>query len=746
MNDSAGLRRWELWGMVVLLLAAAALRLVALRDVPPGLRYDELLDYRMAKRVLAGERPLYFTESLSWGEEALFPYAQAAVIALTKACDWSLRLPAALFGLLGVLATWLAARRLWGPRVAMLAGATLTVSFWSVFYSREGIRVIAVTPFHGLMVYFVWRGLERLVEQHRSGLSLSQGTAGGPATAGSSPLKRGVRAAGDSPLKRGVRAAGDSPLKRGVRTAGGSPLKRGVRIPVCCSSGLLDFILGGVCLGLPLYVYPAARLVPLLWVALFLYLALFQRPLFRRVWVGLLLGIVVAAVLAAPMLVLVYGPARAEQRIGQLTEAWAALRAGDPEPVFSLSVQALGMFVWRGDQDWLYNVSGRPVFDPLTGICFVVGVVLCAWRWRQARYALLLLWLGAGLAPAMLTPPPASLSHAIAAQPPAYVLLAVGLEALWRAVQKRRAWAGLVLVAGIVAFHGTLSGYAYFVTWAQAPQVRELYQGGITTVARALDAHDPPGPVAVGAPYVNYWHPWNASAFDLALAREDLSVRWFNPAGGWVWPAGTGPATFYFPADPLGPQAFDAELERLFAADATLLPQAGDDFTAFRVAHPAALEEWLDALTVPPLAWPPELAHLPPPALPLVFGERFALLGTELQTSPVPPGGTLRLITCWQVLKADSAPVVAFVHLTSNGQDMWGQYDWLDVRAAGLQPGDRFVQVHVLPVKSETPAGLYHVQLGLYNPATLVRLPIAAGGEATADRVWVGESQIANSE
>ena len=87
MGKTAGLRRWELWGVVVVLLVATALRLGGLRDVPPGLRYDELLDYRMIGRILAGERPLYFAES--WGEEPLFLYLQAATLALTKASDWS---------------------------------------------------------------------------------------------------------------------------------------------------------------------------------------------------------------------------------------------------------------------------------------------------------------------------------------------------------------------------------------------------------------------------------------------------------------------------------------------------------------------------------------------------------------------------------------------------------------------------------------------------------------------------------
>jgi len=677
MDRATKLRRWELWSLVALLLVGAALRLVALVDVPPGLRYDELLNYRMAQRVLAGERPLYFTES--WGEEPFFLYAQAATIALTKECDWSLRLPAALCGLLGVLATWLVARRLFGSRVAMLTAAALAVSFWSIFFSRQGLRVIGITPLSCLMVYFLWRGLERPAEQ------------------------------------------------RWRATA--------------------DFALAGICFGGMFYIYVAARVFPLLPVALALYLALFHRSLFKRVWFGLLLATIVAGLLAAPLLNLVYGGSGTEQRIEQLTGAWTALREGDPRPVFKLAVQAVGMFVWQGERDWLYNVSGRPIFDPLTAICFAVGIMLCIWRWRQPRFALLLLWLGVGIGPAVVVPPPASLSHTIAAQPPAYILMAVGLEALCSMLQKRREWAGPLLAAGIVAFHGSLSYHDYFVTWAGAPEVRELHQGGITAVAHELDARGrplphPPGPVAVGAPYVSYWHPWNSVAFDLALRREDLSVRWFNPAEGWVWPAGAGPVTFYFPTDPLGPQTFDPALKDLFATDAILLPTAGDDFAAFRVAHPAALEERLDGLGDTPVIWPPDLAHLPPPELPLDFGDRFALLAAELREATVPPGGELQLVTYWEVMTANPAPVVAFVHLTCDGRAIWGQQDGLDVRPVGLQPGDRFAQVHLLPVKPETPPGLYHVQLGLYGPDTLLRLPIVTGAQGTADRVWVGEAQV----
>ena len=671
-NSATPLQRWELWAVVACLLLATVLRSAALVDVPPGLRYDELLNFRMAERVLAGDRPLYFTES--WGHEPLFHYGQAAVMALTKACDWSLRLPAVCAGLCSVLTTWLAARRIFGGRVAILAATTLAVSFWSIFYSREGSRVISVTPLFPLMVYFLWRGMER-------------------------------------PSARLWRAPG-------------------------------DFVAAGLCMGSMVYFYVAGRVPPLLPIALAVYLLLFHRTHFRRAWSGLLLSVVVGLLLAAPLLLLLYQNPGMEQRVGQLTDGWSALKGGNPGPILSLSLQALGMFVWQGEKDWLYNVYGRPVLDLLAAICFVLGILLCLWRWRQARFALLLMWFIVGISPAVIVPPAASLTHAIAAQSPVYILMALGIDTLSRVAQNRWRWAGPLLAVGLVAVHGMISGYAYFVVWANAPEVRELYQGGIGAVARELDAHDPPGPVAVGAPYVNYWHPWNVTAFDLMLRRDDLHVRWFNPAGGWVWPAGADPTTFYFPADPLGPQSFDLVLEELFVADAVLLSSATDDFTAYHLFHSVALEKQLSTLARSPVTWPPELAHLGSPRLPLIFGDHFALLGGAPQENVLLPGETLRMVTYWEVLATDPSSIVAFVHLTSDGQDIWGQQDWLDVRTESLLPGDRFAQVHTLQVKGETPPGAYYLQLGLYSPDTLVRQTIRTDGHTTADRVWVARVQV----
>ena len=57
MKDFKFLRRWEMSFLIGLLLAAFALRVLSLDDVPPGLRYDELQNHLMATRVMAGDRP-----------------------------------------------------------------------------------------------------------------------------------------------------------------------------------------------------------------------------------------------------------------------------------------------------------------------------------------------------------------------------------------------------------------------------------------------------------------------------------------------------------------------------------------------------------------------------------------------------------------------------------------------------------------------------------------------------------------
>lgn len=658
--------------MVLLLLLAFALRVVMLDEVPVGLRYDELQNHIMAGRVMAGERPLYFSES--WGHEPLYHYFQAAAMSWFGESDWNLRLPSVFLGVLEVAATWLVARKLFGRRVALLAAAFLTVSFWGIFYSRIGSRVGSTTFFVALMVYFLWQTYRTEWSNKRV--------------------------------------------------------------------GWLTALAGGLMMGTAVYIYVAGRVTFGIFAGFAGYLALFHWRDFRKVWARFLLFGVVGVLVAAPLFMELRRQPALEQRLDLLNQPLDALKQGDPLPVLDLSARAWGMYVVQGEQDWLYNVSGRPIFDVITAIFFLLGVGLALWRWRRSCYALLLIWLLMGTAPAMLAPPEASLTHTIAAQPAAFILLALGAALVWEWLDRRRLSLGFALAVGLVVFYAATSALAYFGTWTNNEEARELYHGGITAVADAIIAEKPQGAIVIGGPYINYWHPWNAVAFDLAMTADVSEVRWFNPAGAWVWPE-AAEALFYFPTAPLAPQQFDPTLETVFLEQAQPLA-ADDDFLAFRLSGSTALDDKVEeAALETAVSFPPDLADLPAPELPVNFGNRLQLMAVEPLHNSAHPGEPLRFVTYWEVLQADAAPLVAFTHLTSDGFDIWGQQDWFDVRMAGLQPGDRFAQIHQVTVNADAPAGNYHFQIGLYNPESLQRLPIILDEAATrADRIWVGEVVI----
>ena len=152
-------RRRVLALMVACLLAAAALRLPALEQVPPGLHYDEAANGVLAADIaLRGERPLFIASYT--GKEALFFYGAALLMRLLGDSVFALRLAAAFFGLLTVAATyWLGRELLADRRVAVVAAALVAASFWHLLLSRVGFRAISQPLLQALAVAALFRGL-----------------------------------------------------------------------------------------------------------------------------------------------------------------------------------------------------------------------------------------------------------------------------------------------------------------------------------------------------------------------------------------------------------------------------------------------------------------------------------------------------------------------------------------------------------------------------------------------------------
>jgi 4-amino-4-deoxy-L-arabinose transferase-like glycosyltransferase len=477
-------------------------------------------------------------------------------------------------------------------------------------------------------------------------------------------------------------------------------------------------VAGGVALAAALYAYTASRVIPFVLLAFGLYLALCHRERFRRWWRPLLVTLLLAAVLTAPMwFAIARGRSEAaaqgvgaDARLAELAVPLRELQAGDPRPLLASVWTTLGMFHATGDPEWLYNVADRPVFNLLGGALLWAGVVLCLFRWRQPRYFFLLLWLGFGLALTFISVPPASLSHSILAQPVAYILPTLPLVEIKSQIANRKLqitnrksqirrllFAICYLLFAIFLLSDAIRDlYDYFVVWPQEEMVRVLYRADYREASRYLDAHPEITDVAMSS---TLFGPWDRLALDVDTRRDDVGVRLFDPGRVLVWSGGNEVSTVLLtswphPAVPIDgflgpPEAISPHLTRHTLPPISNLQSLISNPTRFANGLELIEARWIGEtglLTIWRVAEPLDL-----PPMPIV-------------ANPPPPG-------------VYSGPrLKVFAHLLATDGTQVAGDDGLWVDPLTLQPGDYFLQVHRFTLPPDAPAGPYAVRLGLYDP------------------------------
>lgn len=217
-----------------------------------------------------------------------------------------------------------------------------------------------------------------------------------------------------------------------------------------------------------------------------------------------------------------------------------------------------------------------------------------------------------------------------------------------------------------------------------------------------------------------------------AFATRRVRKRWFDARFCLVVPPGP---TWFFLDDgrPLDP----ALVERLE------FPQFGDDDLTCHADMQPAWNTYRDRLTTSvwtsPALVPSNGDPLTSIPLPIGLGNQFAFLGYELLEEGASPGTEIALITAWRVKKKPTPPLSIFVHLLDSQGQVRGQFDGLSANPDGLYPGDILLHVHRFSIGPSASPGRYWLQVGLYNPETLVRLPVA---DAPSDRLLLTRIDI----
>lgn len=429
--------------LVGVLILAALLRLWQIDQIPPGFHFDESFEGLEAWRILIDPtyRPVFLTGN--FGVPPLNAYANALTFAAAAALGGeagptAMRVTAAIFGVLGVLAIFALGRELHrfapdrlSPVLPWLAAASLAGMRWHLHFSRMGIEPVIVP--------LIW-------------------------------------------------AAASWLLLRAWRTRGwGSYVALGVVLALGMYSYQAAWFIPLLVALSALYLLLMARQDP---------------PAWRRGWAGLVLAAGVAVVGILPLArFFVEQPDLLWVRPAQIAIVGQTTSPADNTVGAALwaTAKMFGPFGTPGDADPRRNLPGAPALNLWEAIPFYVGLTVALWRIRRPVFALPVIGLVGLLLPGVISEYAPHFHRVLGASGPAALLMGLGLDAIWRATAQRVAaqpgrWAG-PLLAVLLLVAGTVTGARlYFTRWAALPDLYYAFDVGLWELGQWVAAQSDDAP------------------------------------------------------------------------------------------------------------------------------------------------------------------------------------------------------------------------------------------------------------
>jgi hypothetical protein len=511
------------------------------------------------------------------------------------------------------------------------------------------------------------------------------------------------------------------------------------------------FALSGLCVGLAIDAYTAARILPFIFVVFGVYVLIARRSEWQRWWRGIAIGLVAAFLAALPLfVVLAQNPAEDQLGFFDIDRPFTELKKGNLQPVIKTSLNTLGMFAFVGDPLPYYDVPNRPVFEPIGAALLLAGLLIALWRWRKPEYAFVFIWFFVSLVPGMLSQPAPNYTRTIGVQVVAFTLPGLAITELLRRSRSKIVYAGLALL-----FAGNLvwTAHDYFVVWPSIDTVRFWHQAGLKAVADRLQNDPDTSPVVVCVPdhlideNQAWWYPAREHMHVL-LHRPDISLRYNNCVDSMVFI--NGPARYAFPdaanMDALKEFAPNVALQAA-GLDYEVLPDRLGVIVRADANGADRLSRWLNRRIGEAEAFSPSVTYAPEAGgqvaqWPIDFANKAEFLGYTLSAASLKRGGSFDLVTYWRVKDTLPSQLSQFTHVLNANGDIVTQVDRLMLTSASLQPGDIFAQVHHVELPGNVKAGKYALSIGLYTQADNTRLPIIQDGQPRGDRLFLKPIEI----
>ncbi|MEZ4735210.1 MAG: phospholipid carrier-dependent glycosyltransferase [Caldilineaceae bacterium] len=618
--------KWNRRDWVLLLsvtLLAALLRFYKLGEVPPGFQFDEAFNAIDAEQIWHGNRPLFLPAN--GGREAFYSYYQALLGAFLGFNVYSLRLASALAGIGAVAATYWLLRTILHRHarpIALFTSLTLATSFWHLHFSHYGIRVILMPLILSGLFGSYWLALH------------------------------------------------------GQRSS--------TRRWALLASGLLT--------GLTVWSHPSGRFVPFILIAYTGWI-LWRYPQRRRLTVESPFGVlfltgVIAFLVFLPLGIEFYR--HPDFFFGHASEVsiFAERVSGDTPFVALLHNigRVLGMFNFHGDVEWAHNLAGRPVFDPLLSVPFLLGVSLWIARlWRRREddpdvdaLALLGSWTLIMLLPSVLSEAAPNYSRTLPALPAAFVTVGLGLTWIvervnqWRHQVKIRAlpaWSGAAVAGLLLTVSSAWASYDFFVRFPNRPESYYLYDADKVDALAALEALAAQG-------YKVYLQPLWGNHATFTFLRDSTLVKSLDPTATLVLPPVGQGAVYAFPSEKLAQAEHLADQWPDVQAE-ELLDAYGQRLLALVKVDAALLEEWPTAFQ------PTQLTEVR-------FDDGPTLLGMQSQPN------SSEFILFWRAEQPTYRNLTAFLHFIDVDGRRVAQIDKLpgngSYQTPAWSPGERVIE------------------------------------------------------
>ncbi len=493
----------------------------------------------------------------------------------------------------------------------------------------------------------------------------------------------------------------------------------------------LAFISAGVLLGLSLYTYQAARLLPLVVVAAFVIWALAEKRFRRQDGINLLLTVGFALLIFVPLgTYALQNPAIFNDRVRQAVVVAGENDLGEQvQALVAQSITALKMFGIEGDQEAWSTIPGRPSLNPFLFAAFLLGIGVSLWRWRRPSYPLLLIWLGVMTLPAMVASQAGTAKRALGAYPAVAILIVVGLLVPWqvvwewshRAKWKGRRWVAAVVAGVIVGGLGWSTAVAYrdyFIIWGQDETLANYFQRDHTEVGRYI-GQLPADETVLVSPF-----PVTHPAIQLH-SQQHPNMRSYNGHFCMLFPAPTHSAINYV--------VVPGDTEESFAILDAAYP-AGE--VTGGPARPDSADPYYNIYRVPPTT----AVQVTPQYL---FGanweNQIRLLGYDLNKSAFQPGESVEITLYYEALEDIDQSYTAFVHLLGEpdpdtGNSVWGQVDNIpchnSLATNFWQKGDIVQDSVTVTISNEALPGSYFLVTGFYTWPDIVRLKTQLAGDS----------------